>query len=466
MPLRIYNTLTGQKEEFKPLNPPEVKMYVCGPTVYDEPHIGHLRSAYVFEVMRRWMEHSGYKVKFVRNVTDVDDKIIEKARQEGGDLRAATIAVSSKYFDLYKKDLTALGIQEPTVEPRATTHIAEMQKLIAALIQKGFAYHAAGSSDVYFEVKKFSSYGKLSKQKIEEMMDQARKESAPGKRDPLDFALWKGAKEGEPAWSFDGIGDGRPGWHIECSAMNKKCLGDQIDIHGGGLDLKFPHHENEIAQSEAATGKSFAKYWIHHGLITVNEQKMSKSLKNYTRLSDIDGQNQKPFSISDLKLLFISTHYSAALDYTEDAMKMQHQVWQRFFNFSSRALLVSGGKDSPVDKQLEEFDRQFGEAMNNDFNTPQALAVMHEMVNYAWKSSDVVIWQADKKIRKFGDLFGLFKFEKPKASNLIDEQIKSRNDAKRNKDFKLADQIRQDLLSSGIELIDQPDGTTRWRQKA
>ncbi|MDP2831449.1 MAG: cysteine--tRNA ligase, partial [Candidatus Omnitrophota bacterium] len=328
MPIFIYNSLSRKKEELIPLKPKEIKMYVCGPTVYDQPHIGHARSAYVFDVIRRYLIYRGYKVKFVRNVTDVDDKIIDKAQKEFQvqDLNAAVKEVSTKYLNLYHEDMKSLGILEPDVEPKATEYVCPknplMQKFIQQLIEKGCAYVSEG--DVYFDIKKAKGYGKLSNQAIEKMEVGTRIAHGEKKKDPLDFALWKSAKEGEPAWDSP-WGKGRPGWHIECSVMSSDILGDEFDIHGGGIDLIFPHHENELAQSEAA-GKKFAKYWIHHGLLTINGQKMAKSLGNFITVKDF---LEKYKNADLLKLLFLSTHYLHPVDYTNDKIQEAKQALDR-----------------------------------------------------------------------------------------------------------------------------------------
>ena len=332
MTLRIFNSLSQQKEEFLPLEPGTVKMYVCGPTVYDDPHLGHLRSAYVFETMRRYLQSPicGYKVSFVRNVTDVDDKIIEKARERGApDLSQAVSEVSGAYFDRYKRDLRRLGISEPTHEPKATEHIGQMLHLIDRLLKKGMAYESEG--DVYYDVRRFGGYGKLSHQNQKAMLENVRVDKNEKKRDPLDFALWKRAKDGEPSWPGP-WGAGRPGWHIECSAMSMQYLGETFDIHGGGRDLIFPHHENEVAQSEGATLKPFARFWVHHGLITVAGQKMSKSLKNFITLDAVLKEDPR-FGGEILKLTFLGTHYSAPLDYSSERVSMDRAVWKKFFTF-------------------------------------------------------------------------------------------------------------------------------------
>ncbi len=458
MPLKIFNSLSKNPELFQPIDPGKVRMYVCGPTVYDEPHIGHLRSAYVFEVIRNYLKYSGYQVTVVRNVTDVDDKIIEKASASGpADLVRATEGVSSRYFARYKEDLKHLGIADPDREPKATGHIPEMLALIEKLLKAGHAYASGG--DVYFDVNSFQAYGKLSHQNKDALQQSVRIEKNEKKKDALDFALWKKAKEGEPAWDSP-WGKGRPGWHIECSAMSMKYLGESFDIHGGGRDLIFPHHENEIAQSEAATGKTFAKYWMHHGLVTIHGEKMAKSLKNYVTLESLKDR------INELKLLFLSTHYGAPLDYSEERMEMQRSVWRKFKIFMEG---MGEGKSHVMnDITIDKFENKFKEAMDNDFNTPEALTVMHEMVHHANLnpgSKQAVV----RNLRRMGSVLGLFGERdirseiKGRGDKLIQEKIIERNVARKNKDFKKADAIRQELLKDGIELVDQPDGSTSWR---
>ena len=463
MPLKIHNSLTKTKEELKPLVPGEIKMYVCGPTVYDEPHIGHLRSAYIFDTMRRYLEYSGFKVRFVRNVTDVDDKIIEKAKAAGGtDLVAETQSVSKKYYDLYAGALNAIGLRAPDVEPRATGHIPEMIRLIETLIQKGAAYASGG--DVYFSVGGFAAYGSLSHQNTDQMLENNRVDPNEKKKNPLDFALWKLAKPGEPSWPSP-WGAGRPGWHIECSAMSMKYLGETFDIHGGGRDLLFPHHENEIAQSSAATGKPFANLWIHHGLITVNEQKMSKSLKNYVTLETI--QKESRYGVEELKFLFLGTHYAAPLDYSFERMRMEKAVRERFVYFFEE--LEASPDSAAAAKPSAEADRyeaEFREAMDDDFNTPKALAVLHEMIHAARQSKDASARYAiGARMKKLGGIFGLFLGA---ASNghdaAVETKVAERAAAKKLMDYKKADAIRDELEKQGIAIKDMPDGTTRWRR--
>ena len=469
MPQKIFNSQTQQKEEFTPLEKGVVKIYACGPTVYDEPHIGHLRSAYVFEVVRNYFRYTGNKVRFARNVTDVDDKIIDKARQSGSaDLNTETRKVAEKYFDLYKHDLKKLGIREPDFEPRATQYIAQMIGLIQVLLERKHAYVAGGG--VYFDVASFGSYGEVSHQKMDQMLEEVRIDANPDKRTPLDFALWKSAKEGEPSWDSP-WGKGRPGWHIECSAMSMSYFENSFDIHGGGRDLIFPHHENENAQSKCANaedGKSFVHTWMHHGLITIDGRKMSKSLKNYLTLDGIL-KNDPAFGDEVLKLTFLGTHYSAPLDYSQDRVRMDQAVWRRFFEFfqNARQLELEGHKLS--EKRLPEVYTLFRNAMDNDFNTPEVLSIMHTLMTDAYKQEDPIFrLTVAAAIRNFGAEVFAINFDQDHRSSLIKDEIESfigkRAAAKKDKDFKTADGIRQRLLEENkIELRDLPDGRTTWR---
>ncbi len=485
MSLKIYNSLTKKKEEFTPLEKGKVKMYVCGPTVYDEPHIGHLRSAYVFDMIRRYLEYSKYKVTFVRNVTDVDDKIIEKAKQEGyGDLKEGVRKVSEKYLHMYHQDLETFGIRKPTYEPKATEHIDEMKRMIQKLLDMQKAYLING--EVYFEVNTYGHYGQLSHQNADQMLDHVRIEPNPNKKTPLDFALWKKAKEGEPAWDSP-WGKGRPGWHIECSAMSMKYLGSTFDIHGGGRDLIFPHHENEIAQSEVVTGSAFVRYWVHHGLVTVNNQKMSKSLKNYVTLSELSNKHKS--SIEELKFLFLGTHYSAPLDYSEDKMAMQRSIRSKFIEFIMKAEGFSEKniqfKEEWVKASKEEIEKYailFHDAMTDDFNTSLAVSVMHELVNHVykrWSDSMSLINESKKMLKKFFELLGL-SYEDAYLSEEITKKLNQeskqlnhllseRKEARDRKDFKKADELRQQIQelykNYDIEIIDNKDGSTEFRAK-
>ena len=506
MSLKIYNSLSREKEEFEALQAGVVKMYVCGPTVYDEPHIGHLRSAYVFEVIRRYLQSSfcRYKVLFVRNVTDVDDKIIEKARQasstnkmkqplnltgdtfardesaSGGEGEASAVdsstlkdltqvigQISQFYFDLYKRDLSRLGISEPSVESKATEHIAEMIELIQRLLDKGVAYISQG--DVYFSVPSFKEYGKLSNQNKEEMLENTRLNKNEKKRDPLDFALWKKSKADEPRWPSP-WGEGRPGWHIECSAMSMKYLGETFDIHGGGRDLIFPHHENEIAQSEASSGKNFARHWLHHGLITVAGRKMSKSLKNFITFDEVMKQDSK-YGDEVLKLTFLGTHYRAPLDYTPERVQMDRGVWRRFFEFFENARNLEKNGVKPSEKRITLIYKSFRESMDNDFNTPDVLALMHALMHDTYKEKDPVAQvTAASAIRNFGaEIFGIV-FDQSEGAGQYKAEIEGaivrRTEARKNRDFKAADEIRSQILKErNVELRDLPDGRTTWRVK-
>jgi cysteinyl-tRNA synthetase len=467
----IYNSLTRKKEELIPLKPKEIKMYVCGPTVYDQPHIGHARSAYIFDVIRRYLIYRGYKVKFVRNVTDVDDKIIDRAQKEfkGQDLNIAVGKISTKYLDLYHQDMKNLGILDPDVEPKATEYVSPenplMQKFIEQLIKNGCAYVSEG--DVYFDIRKAKDYGKLSNQAIEKMEAGTRIALGEKKKDPLDFALWKSAKAGEPAWDSP-WGKGRPGWHVECSVMSLDILGDEFDIHGGGIDLIFPHHENEIAQSEGA-GKKFARYWIHHGLLTINGQKMAKSLGNFVTIRDFI----EKYEYTDyLKLFFLSTHYSHPIDYNPEKIEDAKSALERITN-----LMYRQGKEAVNNKfkEIDSLNDKFIEAMNDDFNTPKGLATIFELVNIANKNIDNLefISSVNKLLLELAGIFGLELREPMSSSNSsssearadIESLIAKRNEARKKKDFKRSDEIRKELEAKGIILEDIKDGRTIWRVK-
>ncbi len=463
--MKIYNSLTQKKETFVPLESGKVKMYACGPTVYDDPHIGHIRSAYIFEMVRHYLEYSGQEVFFVRNVTDVDDKIIGKALENSPtDLNEETRRVSEKYLEAYHEELATFGIRPPTREPRATQHIPDMVSLIERLLKNGFAYESVG--DVYFDVKRFAEYGKLSGQNKEAMLEGARVEPSDKKKDALDFALWKKAKESEPAWDSP-WGRGRPGWHIECSAMSMRYLGESFDIHGGGLDLIFPHHENEIAQSEAATGKPFARVWMHHGLVTRDGRKMSKSIKNYILYREL--AVKQGLQADHLKFLFLGTHYRAGLDYTKESLKMSEAVWKKFYFFLEDMRQIEKHYPPKSDRSIEQFTASFKEAMEDDFNTPQALVVMHEMLRYARKTTEASVMLGIRdRLLEFGTVFKLFNTENniKGIGDDVEKAIHQRKEARQKKDFGAADKIREALLvEKQIELIDLADGRTIARRK-
>jgi len=469
--MRIYNSLTRSKTEFVPLKKKKIGMYVCGPTVYDEPHIGHARSAYIFDCIRRYLEYRGNEVTFVRNVTDVDDKIIEKARTVHSVQRAACSLdnvvkeVSKKYLNAYHEDMTLLGIGRPDKEPMATKYIPKMVKFITLLIKRGCAYEANG--DVYFDIRKAQGYGKLSNQNLDKMEIGVRISSGELKKDPLDFALWKKVKEGEPSWDSP-WGKGRPGWHIECSVMSSDILGGEFDIHGGGVDLIFPHHENEIAQSEGA-GKSFARYWVHNGLLTINNEKMAKSLGNFISIKDF----MLKYKDADyLKLLFLNTHYRHPVDYTEERIQEMKAQKERFVIMLNKIDRVRGRQIPKLQgvkvKEIEDFKTKFEEAMDDDFNMPLALAHLFEMVNYTNKNiGDVALAQQSKEtllalIKIFG--IELIKKETESLPDKVGVLIKKRNEARAKKDYKRSDDIRKKLSEMGVILEDTKEGTI-WRRE-
>jgi cysteinyl-tRNA synthetase len=400
--LKIHNTLSRKKEEFIPQDSAQVKMYTCGVTVYDDCHIGHARSLYIFDVMKRYLKHRGFNVKFVRNITDIDDKIINRANELGINWQELV----KKYIERYYEDLKALGIEAADYEPRATENITDMVKYITALIDKGYAYQAGG--DVYFSVRKFPEYGKLSGQNIDEMEKGVRIEPTEHKKDHLDFALWKASKEGEPSWESP-WGRGRPGWHIECSVMSQKFLKtDTLDIHAGGRDLVFPHHENELAQAEACTGKPFAKYWIHHGLLTINGQKMAKSLGNFITIKDFINK----YKNSDLlKLFFLSAHYSHPIDYNEEKIEEAKKQKESLDGFFNTIYILHRGEAEPIisDKDRNKIDsifNKFEEAMDNDFNTAQALSHLFELRDLALCLANLKSFEYARA--KMKDLFNIF----------------------------------------------------------
>ena len=489
MTIRIYNTLTRKKEEFTPQKPSQrkpiggdisdaVNIYACGVTVYDICHVGHARSLFVFDVIRRFLRFHGYKVKFIRNITDIDDKIIKKAQEELkghetklGDLKSAVGIVAERYIAHYYRDLEALGIDRADIEPKATEHIPDMIKLIESLIGKGFAYESEGS--VYFSVRKFTSYGKLSGQSIDEMREAVRIDSEPGKKDPLDFALWKKSKPDEPAWQSP-WGEGRPGWHIECSVMSMKYLGDILDIHAGGRDLIFPHHENEIAQSESFTGKTFARFWMHHGLLTINGQKMAKSLGNFVSIQDV--LSKYPADV--LKFFFLEAHYSSPLDFSWEKLEAARAAYERFIILHRRldrefdAGKFGTGTLENAHSAIDKFRKKFIEAMEDDFNTPKALGVLFDLVSFCNRILDQseenqqILIHVVSLMRELSSIFGLtFKERRTKISETdIKEFIKQRNDLRKKEKFKVADKIRKELKEKGIIIEDAKDGTI-WRRE-
>ena len=466
MTIRIYNSFTKTKEELVPLDGKTIRMYSCGVTVYDQCHIGHARSLYIFDVIRRYLKFRGYDVRFVRNITDIDDKIIARARE----LNKTSDEVSTANIASYYEDMERLGIDPADVEPRATGNIPEMIRHIEGLIASGHAYPADG--DVYFKVRSFPDYGKLSGQSIEKMLEAVRIEKGEKKADPLDFALWKKSREGEPFWDSP-WGRGRPGWHIECSCMSMKHLKcETLDIHAGGRDLIFPHHENEIAQSEALTSKPFAKYWIHHGLLTINGQKMSKSLGNFITVTDA----VKKYPVDDLKLFFLSSLYASPIDFSDEKMIEAHKAMERFdILFWKAAAIVekhpaSGAVEAEFVKRHKD---KFLAAMDDDFNTPEALAALFNLVSDINKFieggeaqadyGNIVHTAVDTVEHLAGAIFGLFRREPDLTLSAEDEALlEERKQARKNKDFKKSDQLRDALKAKGVVVEDTKDGQT-WR---
>jgi cysteinyl-tRNA synthetase len=451
--LRIYNTLARDKQDFVPIRPGEARMYVCGMTVYDYCHLGHARVLVVFDMVQRWLRASGYRVTYVRNITDIDDKIIKRAAESG----QTPEALSERFIRAMDEDAAALGVQKPDHEPRATQYVPQMQDLISRLEAKGLAYRAPGG-DVNYSVRKFPGYGRLSGKSLDELRAGERIEVDPGKQDPLDFVLWKGAKPGEPKWPSP-WGDGRPGWHIECSAMSCRLLGEHFDIHGGGQDLQFPHHENEIAQSVGATGRPFVNYWMHNGFVRVDEEKMSKSLGNFFLIRDI----LKRYDAEVVRYLLLRTHYRSPLNYSDANLDDAKQALARLYT-----ALKSVGAAGAVDWQ-EAHARRFRAAMDDDFNTPEAVAELHQLANASFRGEA----GAAQQLRALGGVLGLLQrdaeafLQSAPDSSLSDAQIRERIEARlaarKAKNYPEADRIRKELEAAGVVLEDGPQGTA-WRR--
>ncbi len=487
MTIKLYNSLSRQKEDFEPMESGKVSMYVCGPTVYDSCHIGHARSVVVFDVIYRYLSARGYDVFYVRNFTDVDDKIIARANTLG----ITCDEVSERYIKEFHEDMDALNMMRPTLEPRPTGHIEQIIGIISILIEKGYAYAVDG--DVYFSVEKYHDYGKLSGRRLEDMVAGSRVEIDPRKNNPHDFVLWKASKPDEPRWDSP-WGPGRPGWHIECSAMSAEYLGQTFDIHGGGKDLIFPHHENEIAQSEAAFGKTFVKYWVHNGFINIDHEKMSKSLGNFLTIKEI----VKTWHPEALRLFLLSSHYRSPLDYTDQAMQEATAGMDRIYKTLARVesclgapVSTLGGMDGArsITDQTDT-GRHFFEAMDDDFNTARATAILFETVrrvnrlmdaneeNPAPSNREQIVEEATE-IRKIGEILGIANldpdvyFQQKQARSLgsrqidpswVEKKIAERKLARKNKDFSAADAIRDELLDMDIVLEDRPEGTI-WKMK-
>ncbi len=458
--LKIYNNLTNKKEVFVPIEAGKVRMYVCGITVYDYCHIGHSRAYIVFDMVVRFLRHAGYDVTYIRNITDIDDKIIQRANENNEDFHELT----ARFIKAMHEDFDKLGILMPDLEPKATDHIPAILEMIEILIEKGFAYQA-DNGDVYFAVNEFNSYGELSGKRIEDLRAGERVQVDTYKRDPMDFVLWKMAKENEPFWESS-YGKGRPGWHIECSAMSTEMLGNHFDIHGGGQDLQFPHHENEIAQSECCTGEKFVNYWMHNGFVRVNEEKMSKSLGNFFTIRDV----LKEYRAEEIRFFILSSHYRSQINYSDEQLDQARSGLERLY----AALLDIEVGDVPKDT---EYQQRFEAAMNDDFNTAEAIAVLFDLtrdLNRAKAENNSDVAALGSLLKYLANLLGFLELNPAEflkssvteegLSNVdIDLKVEQRQQAKKDKDWALADKIRDELTSAGIILEDNAEGT-RWRR--
>ena len=459
--LQIYNTLSKTKAPFEPLEEGKIKMYVCGVTVYDYCHIGHARVMVAFDVITRFLRSQGWDVEYVRNITDVDDKIIKRAAENGEEPHQLT----ERMIAAMHEDETSLAVLRPDQEPRATAHIGDIINLVQTLVDKGYAYPAQ-NGDVYYRVEKFAEYGKLTNKNVDELRSGARVEVEQAKESPLDFVLWKSAKEGEVSWESP-WGNGRPGWHIECSAMSKCCLGNTFDIHGGGPDLPFPHHENEIAQSEAANGCTYVNTWMHAGPVRVNSEKMSKSLGNFFTIRDV----LEKYNAEVVRFFLARVHYRTYIDYSEESLKEARVMLERFYQALREVEAVEGEIDN-------DFESRFIEAMNDDFNTPKAISVLFELINELNKASREKSEAAPLlagQLKKLGGILGLLQ-QDPAAfmqgeaeeggltAEAIESLIEQRAAAKKNREFSEADRIRDDLAEQGIILKDSREGTSWYRE--
>ena len=455
MTIKFYNSLTNQKEDFVSINEGEVGMYVCGMTVYDNCHLGHARAMMAFDILARYLRYQNYKVNFVRNITDIDDKIIERANENNETIDALTDRTIASMHE----DFSKLGLELPTSEPRATDHIEGMIKMISGLIDKGHAYHSV-SGDVFFAVRTFPEYGKLSNKNIDDLNPGARIKEDDSKKDPLDFVLWKSAKPNEPSWDSP-WGLGRPGWHIECSVMSLENLGEHFDIHGGGPDLLFPHHENEIAQSECASDHKFANYWMHSGLLKINGEKMSKSLGNFAMLKDL----YDSYHPEVIRYYLISSHYRSSLNFDNESLDQARSALTRLY----QALLLAPSEETDLhDESISEFIK----SMNDDLNTPEALSTLFglaKLINNSQNVQEQSMYSSTMK--ELGQVLGLLhensdaflQYGASLSDDEIEAQIQQRNEARKANDFQKADQIRDDLAEQGILLDDSTEGTT-WKK--
>jgi cysteinyl-tRNA synthetase len=458
--MKIYNTMTRTKEELVPLTPGEIRMYSCGVTVYDRSHLGHARMMMVFDVISRYLRFAGYRVTFVRNFTDIDDKIIRRANQEGVPARE----VSERYIEAFRQDITALETVPPEVEPKATEHVPEMIALIERLVASGHAYVVDG--DVYFEVRRFPPYGALSGKNLDDLLAGARVDVDERKRDPRDFALWKSAKPGEPSWDSP-WGPGRPGWHIECSAMAMRYLGESFDIHGGGEDLIFPHHECEIAQSEAVTGKPFSRYWLHNAMVNMGREKMSKSLGNTLSIRDLVARHDP----AALRLFLLGTHYRSPLEWSEerveDSARALDRLWRPIDEAARHGTAADVVASRPLPQEFAAFRQRFVDAMDDDFNTPEALAALFDF-SRALRAEGVSREALVRGAAELQGLAGALGLRGPRRQDLDETRVTAliaeRQDARRQRNFKRADEIRAEIERLGAVLEDKPTGTV-WRWK-
>lgn len=464
--MKLYNTLSRTKEDFKPVDPKRVTMYICGPTVYNFIHVGNARPQVVFDVLRRYFEYKGHKVEYLVNFTDIDDKLIKKAEEEN----KTVSEISERYIEEFKKDAKGLLLKEEnTVHPRATEHIEDMIVFIEDLISGGYAYESNG--DVYFDISKAEDYGKLSKKNIEDLISGARVEVSDIKNSPMDFVLWKAAKVGEPSWKSP-WGNGRPGWHIECSAMARKYLGDTIDIHAGGEDLQFPHHENEIAQSESLTKKPFANYWLHNAMINIDNKKMSKSEGNFFTVREVSEE----YDLEILRFFLLSAHYRSPINFSKDNMIQAKNALERLYNGKRNIEeLLKDSKeqeasniDKEIIKEIDSFENKFNSSMEDDLNTADAISVLFEVIKYAntnltSETSRQTLEYILKKLNTLSDILGLLSKSEELLDDEIQELIEARNQARKDKDYSRSDEIRDELLARGITLMDSAEGV-KWRR--
>ncbi|NLV75766.1 MAG: cysteine--tRNA ligase [Tissierellia bacterium] len=464
--MKLYNTLTRRKEEFIPIEEGKVTIYVCGPTVYDYIHVGNARPLVVFDTLRRYFIYKGYDVKYVVNFTDIDDKIIDKSNKEG----VTAKEIADKYIEAFIEDAKGLNLyEEKTIHPRATEFIQPMIQFIQGLIEKGAAYNVDGN--VYFNIDYAKDYGKLSKKNIEELISGARVVINDEKKNPLDFVLWKKAKEGEPWWDSP-WGKGRPGWHIECSVMAKTLLGDTIDIHAGGEDLQFPHHENEIAQSETLTGKPFANYWLHNGMLTIDNQKMSKSLGNFFTVRDI----KKEFDLETLRFFLISAHYRNPINFSREIMEQLENALERLYNGKKNLeYLMEKGTDRPLNqedkaifKQIDIYKANFINSMEDDLNTADAIASLFDIIkysntNFSESTPKYMIQYTYKTLMELSKVLGILSKEEEILEEEILKLIEERTQARKDKNYELADKIRNELKEKGILLEDTQEGV-KWKR--